>query len=65
MNEWCKCNFCKNTSTEACWSCFDGSFYPGTLVNFLASPDKVIEKSKTCGLSVADIISLIDFTGGF
>lgn len=65
MNEWCKCNFCKNSKSTLCFDCYDYSVYPGTLKNFNGEPIKIIEKSKESGLSVADIISLINFTGGF
>ncbi len=56
MNEFCKCNFCTSYDIyEGCeWGCSDGydSFHPNT--------DRIIEKAKEKGISVSDVLALIE-----
>ena len=56
MDEYAKCRFCKwYDNYEGC-----GSFTCCNNSNYKPSKQKIIEKSQDTGLSVADIIALID-----
>lgn len=56
MNEWCKCNFCNNTTWDGCDWCSNYSEY---------KPDSeaIIQMSKSKSISVADVIKLIEYCG--
>lgn len=56
MNEWCKCNFCNNTSWDGCDWCSNYSEYK-------PDSDAIIQMSKSKGVSVADVIKLIEYCG--
>lgn len=52
IDEWDKCNFCKNYDDfDGCeeWTC-----------NFRVSQDKVIETAKDKGISCTDVLALIE-----
>ncbi len=54
LNEWNKCNFCKDNVENRCDAfCFEHSQY---------EPDryKLIAKAKELGISVTDVIALIN-----
>lgn len=54
MNEWCKCNFCSNDTLDGCDWC---SHYSG----YKPNANDIIEKAKETGISVADVIKLIEY----
>lgn len=57
MSKWNKCNFCQRyDSFDGCtaWSCED---------DFKFSPESLIEAAKEEGVSVADVIKLIEYCG--
>lgn len=56
MNEWCKCNFCTNPCWDSCDWCSNYSAY---------KPDAndIVEKAKEKGMSVKDVIALIEYCG--
>lgn len=63
MNEWCKCNFCKTYKY--------GSYYSGSGCDWCSNyssytPDSnaLIKAAKDKGISVTDVIKLIEYCGG-
>lgn len=55
MDEFCKCRFCKSyDSYEGCeWGCEDYNGYE-------PSKQRILEAAKEKGISVADVIALIN-----
>lgn len=59
MDDWCKCCFCYYYDNySGCWNmgCYEMDGYK-------PSRDKIIEKANDTGMSVADIIALINLEG--
>ena len=59
MSEWSKCNFCYyHDNSDGCWNmgCYEMDGYK-------PDRDKIIEKANDTGMSVADIIALINLEG--
>lgn len=57
MNEWCKCNFCKCNTWDQCDWCSNYSAYK-------PNADALIEVAKDKGISITDVIKLIEYCGG-
>lgn len=59
MDEYCKCNFCKKYDTyDGCqdWFCSSHDSYE-------PSRQRIVEKAQCSGISVADVIALINLEG--
>ena len=55
LNEWNKCNFCKHNTEVTCTAneCWSHDHYS-------PDPNKLIAKAKELGISVTDVIALIN-----
>ncbi|WP_099467820.1 hypothetical protein [Konateibacter massiliensis] len=58
-NEFNKCNFCRAFDEyEGC-----RSYHCNNKLDFVAVPDKLIEKAKEKAISVTDVIALLEIAG--
>lgn len=59
IDDWSKCRFCKYYDNySGCWNmgCYEMDKYK-------PNRDKIVEKAKDTGMSVADIVALINLEG--